>query len=87
MANNLLSGVRVIDLSRLLPGPYCTLLLADLGAEVIKIEPPVVGDYARRIPDHFGGREMVEAVNRGKKSIALDYRNPRGPRAAVPAAG
>jgi crotonobetainyl-CoA:carnitine CoA-transferase CaiB-like acyl-CoA transferase len=72
-----LAGIRVLDLSRLLPGPYCTLLLADLGAEVIKIETPLVGDYARTVAD-FGGPAMFEAVNRSKKSAAINYRNPRG---------
>jgi alpha-methylacyl-CoA racemase len=72
-----LAGIRVLDLSRLLPGPYCTLLLADLGAEVIKVETPLAGDYARTVAD-FGGPAMFEAVNRNKKSIALNYRNPRG---------
>jgi crotonobetainyl-CoA:carnitine CoA-transferase CaiB-like acyl-CoA transferase len=72
-----LKGIRVLDLSRLLPGPYCTLLLADLGAEVIKIETPLAGDYARTIAD-FGGPAMFEAINRGKKSAAINYRNARG---------
>ena len=45
-----LEGIRVLDLSRLLPGPYCTMLLADFGAEGIKIEEPGRGDYARRFP-------------------------------------
>lgn len=66
--NSLLAGVRVLDLSRLLPGPFCTLYLAQLGAEVIKIEEPNGGDYARGMP------EMFSLVNRGKKSIALDLR-------------
>jgi alpha-methylacyl-CoA racemase len=72
-----LAGIRVLDLSRLLPGPYCTLLLADLGAEVIKIETLLVGDYARTIAD-FAGQALFEAVNRNKKSVAINYRNPRG---------
>ena len=72
-----LAGIRVLDLSRLLPGPYCTLLLADLGAEVVKVETPLVGDYARTVAD-FGGPAMFAAVNRNKKSVALNYRNPRG---------
>lgn len=68
--NPLLSGLRVLDLSRLLPGPFCTLYLAQLGAEVIKIEEPNGGDYARLTP------ELFEQVNRGKKSVTLDLRQP-----------
>jgi alpha-methylacyl-CoA racemase len=66
--NPLLSGVRVLDLSRLLPGPFCALYLAQLGAEVIKIEEPNGGDYARESPQLFA------QVNRGKKSVTLDLR-------------
>lgn len=80
-----LDGIRVLDLSRLLPGPYCTMLLADLGAEVIKIETPGVGDYMRLIPpfvkDERSGEEIGAAyltVNRNKKSVGLNYRNKRG---------
>lgn len=69
--NPLLSGVRVLDLSRLLPGPFCSLYLAQMGAEVIKIEEPNGGDYARAMsPDLF------DLVNRGKKSVTLDLRRP-----------
>ena len=64
-----LAGVRVVDLSWLLPGPLCTSLLADLGADVLKIERPGDGDYARAL---FPG--MFEAVNRGKRSAVLDLR-------------
>lgn len=67
--NPLLSGIRVLDLSRLLPGPYCTLSLAQLGAEVIKIEEPNGGDYARSLSP-----ELFDIVNRGKRSITLDLR-------------
>lgn len=67
--NPLLSGVRVLDLTRLLPGPFCTLYLAQMGAEVIKIEEPNGGDYARALsPDLF------KQVNRGKKSVTLDLK-------------
>ncbi len=66
--NPLLTGIRVLDLSRLLPGPFATLYLAQLGAEVIKIEEPDGGDYARGFP------ELFEQVNRGKKSVTLDLR-------------
>ncbi|MFA5939682.1 MAG: CaiB/BaiF CoA-transferase family protein [Sinimarinibacterium sp.] len=67
-ANPLLKGVRVLDLSRLLPGPFCTLYLAQMGAEIIKIEEPNGGDYARGTP------ELFNLVNRGKKSVTLDLR-------------
>jgi alpha-methylacyl-CoA racemase len=67
--NTLLAGVRVIDLSRLLPGPYCSLLLAQYGAEVIKIEEPQGGDYARSLEP-----QLFEIVNRGKRSLTLDLR-------------
>lgn len=73
-----LSGIRILDLSRLLPGPYLTQLLADLGAEVIKVETPLAGDHARLAPPEMGLGDMYEAVNQGKKSLALNYRNPRG---------
>ena len=73
-----LSGIRVLDLSRLLPGPYCSLLLAQLGAEVIKVETPLAGDYARMAPAEAGFGGVFEALNRGKRSIAVDYRKPRG---------
>jgi len=78
MTSQPLTGIRVLDLSRLLPGPYCTMLLADLGADVIKIESPRVGDYARVVPPNLGGDAMFRALNRNKKSVALNYRNPRG---------
>jgi len=73
-----LAGIRVLDLSRLLPGPWCSLLLADLGAEVIKVETPLAGDYARMAPVELGFGGLFEAVNRGKRSIAVNYRLPRG---------
>ncbi len=70
MHNSLLAGIRILDLSRLLPGPFCTLYLAQMGAEVIKIEEPEGGDYAR------GEVEMFALINRGKQSITLDLRQP-----------
>lgn len=73
-----LKGIRILDLSRLVPGPYLTQLLADLGAEVIKVETPTAGDYARFIPDQMGLGKMFEMINQGKKSVAINYRNPRG---------
>ena len=73
-----LSGIRILDLSRLLPGPYLTQLLADLGAEVIKVETPLAGDHARLAPPEMSLGNMYETINQGKKSLALNYRNPRG---------
>ncbi|MDY6765574.1 MAG: CaiB/BaiF CoA-transferase family protein [Halobacteria archaeon] len=75
-----LDGVRVLDLTRLLPGPYATQLLRDMGAEVIKVEDPEVGDYARFLeplgPDGVGG--IFSMVNRGKKSVTLNLKKKRG---------
>lgn len=69
--NPLLSGLTVLDLSRLLPGPFCSLYLAQLGATVIKIEEPGTGDYARLLSP-----ELFALVNRGKQSVTLDLKNP-----------
>ena len=74
-----LDGVRILDLSRLLPGPFCTLLLADLGADVIKIEDTTSGDYLRWMPplvDEYSA--MFHALNRNKRSVALDLKHPAG---------
>ncbi len=74
-----LRGVRVLDLSRLLPGPYLTMILADMGADVVKVEDPRVGDYMRAIPPSKGGLSgRYLAVNRGKRSLALDLKTPAG---------
>jgi crotonobetainyl-CoA:carnitine CoA-transferase CaiB-like acyl-CoA transferase len=74
-----LRGIRVLDLSRLLPGPFLTMVLADLGADVIKVEDPRVGDYLRAIPPAKGGLAgRYLAVNRGKRSLALDLKAPAG---------
>lgn len=73
-----LQDTRILDLSRLLPGPYASQLLADLGAEVIKIETPLLGDYAREAPPEFGGDIMFRMINRGKKSVSINYRNKIG---------
>jgi crotonobetainyl-CoA:carnitine CoA-transferase CaiB-like acyl-CoA transferase len=71
-----LAGIRVIDLTMNIAGPYGAMILGDLGAEVIKIERPHVGDDARRMyPTHGGGSAYFYAVNRNKRSIALDLRD------------
>jgi len=79
-----LAGIRVLDLSRVLAGPWCTQLLADMGAEVIKVERPGAGDDTRHWgpPWHEHGDERVAAyflaANRGKKSAAIDFSRPEG---------
>lgn len=74
-----LEGVKVLDLSRYLPGPFCTQILADFGAEVIKVEDPQGGDLGRNIPP-FVGEESARffTVNRNKKSVTLDLRQAEG---------
>lgn len=74
-----LEGIKVLDLTRLLPGPYGTMLLGDLGAEVIKIEEPERGDYARWNPpqiNEIGSRHLL--LNRNKKSLTLNLKAPEG---------
>jgi len=71
-----LSGLRVLDLTRLLPGPYASLVLADLGADVVKVEDPQQGDYLRALGPLSG---MFAALNRGKRSLALDLKAVGGP--------
>jgi crotonobetainyl-CoA:carnitine CoA-transferase CaiB-like acyl-CoA transferase len=75
-----LAGVRVVDLSRVLAGPYATMTLADLGADVVKIEHPVGGDETRAWGPPFAGSESAYflSVNRGKRSVALDLKDPEG---------
>ena len=74
------AGLRFLDLSRLLPGPYCSLLFADLGAEVIKVEEPGRGDYARSTPPYWGDSRIGAyflLLNRNKKSLAIDLKADR----------
>lgn len=75
-----LSGVKVLDLTQVMAGAYCTMLLADLGAEVAKIEKPKVGDDTRRMAAHtpHGESPAFMAVNRNKRSVVIDLRSPQG---------
>jgi crotonobetainyl-CoA:carnitine CoA-transferase CaiB-like acyl-CoA transferase len=74
-----LDGVRVLDLTRVLAGPYCTMFLGDLGAEVVKVEQPEAGDDTRGWGPPFVGGESAYflAVNRNKRSLILDLKSPR----------
>jgi crotonobetainyl-CoA:carnitine CoA-transferase CaiB-like acyl-CoA transferase len=67
-----LEGVKIVDLSVQIPGPYCSMILADMGAEVIKIEQFGIGDFARMLPKLFNG------INRNKKSVILELKSPKG---------
>lgn len=74
-----LTGIRILDLTRLLPGPVATLHLADLGAEVIKIEDPQVGDYARTLGTGQGeDSAYFRMINRNKQGLRLDLKKPEG---------
>ena len=75
-----LEGMRILDLTRVLSGPYCTMLLGDLGAEVIKVERPGDGDDTRAFAPPFQGDQAAYflSINRNKKSITLDMKSKRG---------
>ncbi len=74
-----LAGIRVIEVGHMLAGPYCGLLLADMGAEIIKIEPPE-GDIGRKVSPHFIGKHNAyfASLNRNKKSVVLDLASAQG---------
>ncbi|WP_428267021.1 CaiB/BaiF CoA transferase family protein [Haliangium sp.] len=74
-----LAGIKVLDLSRLLPGPFLTMILADMGADVVKVEAPGVGDYMRVMTPARGGMSgRFLAVNRNKRSLVLDLKADAG---------
>jgi len=76
-ANGPLAGIKIVDLTRVLAGPYCTMVLGDLGADVVKIERPRGGDDSRHIGPFINGISAYFAsLNRGKKSVALDLKAP-----------
>lgn len=77
--NGPLAGLRILDLSRLLPGPLGTMLIADMGAEVIKIESPESPDYVRMFPPHLNGESVHFLMyNRGKQVLTLNYQTDGG---------
>lgn len=77
LSNTPLSGLKILDFSTLLPGPFATLLLADLGAEVIHVESPTRVDLVRVMPPYADGQATAHAyLNRNKQSVALDLKNP-----------
>lgn len=79
MRNKPLHGIRVLDLTRLLPGPVATMHLADLGADVVKIEDTGAGDYARGMGHGQGGMsDLFRMVNRNKRALTLDLKQARG---------
>ncbi|HEY4668724.1 MAG TPA: CoA transferase, partial [Tepidiformaceae bacterium] len=74
-----LQGIRILDFTRYQQGPFATVMLADMGAEVIKVEEPKGGDFGRRMfrePDGFSG--FFEALDRGKRSVCIDLRVAEG---------
>ena len=87
MSEGPLGDVRVLDLTRLLPGGFCSLLLADFGAEVVKVEDTGMGDYVRWAPPYYGSEAeqalgtrsaLYLALNRGKRSIRIDLKSEGG---------
>ena len=74
-----LQNIKVVDLSRLLPGPWCTQMLGDLGADIIKIEAPITGDPSRHNPPLLTDSSVYfNSVNRNKRSIVIDLQNDKG---------
>src|SRR5690348_5373770 len=74
-----LSGIRILDLTRLLPGAFCTMQLADMGADVVKVEDPSGGDYMRWTPPLVEGQSaLFNALNRNKRSLALNLKLDAG---------
>lgn len=78
-ANGPLHGIRVVDLSRFISGPYCAMMLGDMGAEVLKVEKPGTGEVARSYAPTLGDTSLYSMVyNRNKKSVPIDVRHPEG---------
>ncbi len=78
-ARNIFEGLRILDLTRVMSGPYCTAMFADLGADVVKVELPVVGEEARFFAPHVDGQSTYFALlNRGKKSVTINLKSAQG---------
>ena len=78
MSGHALEGLHVLDVTQVMAGPFCAMMLADLGADVIKVEPPA-GDSTRQMPGAIGADSpSFNAVNRGKRSIVLDLKSAAG---------
>src|ERR1700729_3910754 len=76
--NRALAGLRVLDVTQVMAGPFCAMVLADLGADVIKIEPPA-GDSTRQMPGAVGADSpSFNAVNRGKRSVVVNLKSDDG---------
>src|SRR5215510_4014699 len=74
-----LEGIRVVDLSRFIAGPYCAMLLGDMGADVVKVEPPERGETSRTFGPFVEGESLYTMVfNRNKRSLTLDLRSDQG---------
>src|SRR5262249_49691762 len=73
-----LAGVKVLDLTEHMAGPFCTMILADMGAEVLKIERPGKGDSSRAMGDGAEGSPVSRYVNRNRKGVTPDYKGPAG---------
>src|SRR3981189_3186585 len=73
-----LDGLKVLDLTEHMAGPYCTMILADMGADVIKVERPGAGDSSRALGDGSERNPYFRYINRNKKSLTLDYKGVRG---------
>src|SRR5882672_10566854 len=81
--STMLEGIRVLDLSRVIAGPYCATMLGDLGADVIKVERPPVGDDLRVLRGKNGISASFGAINRNKRGIAVDLQQPEGVKIAL----
>ena len=76
---NSLSGIKILDMTRVLAGPYCTMVLADLGADVVKIESPGTGDDSRQFGPYIQGESAYfMSINRNKRSMTLNLKSPEG---------